>query len=262
MKKILFIASALLWFSIASASVKPSVAVDFSATLPSSFPLVYVYPESTSANVGENFTMSIVIYNLTDAYTPDPYKQTTIPLGNLYGLDIQFTWDPTVIKYVSHTLTMPVETYPTPIPPSPYAGIIHGYGAPANQTILIVKNVVNEAGNISGAADPSVRAWFVAATFFPATPFNGNGTVFTMTFTVLQSGISPLHIVDCTLADKNGVAIAKDSNGQWLNPPRDGIWVIPEFPSALIMPLFIAVSAIAVVLAKKRLSRKLPVIAR
>jgi len=192
----------------------------FSFELPTQYPLVYVYPEDVTVNVGDYFTISVVVYNLTDTRVQDPENPTQwIPLGNLYGFDIQFSWDPTIIKYVNHTVTVPVEDYPNPIPPSPYPGILH---TPTFETI----NIVNETGNIPYAADPRVRAWFAFVSIAPATPFNGNGTLFTMTFQAIKKGISPLEIVDCTLADKNAEPIAKHKcnqySGQWLIPPRSG----------------------------------------
>ena len=204
-----------------------------STELPSQYPLVYVYPELVTAEVGENITVSVVVYNLTDSLATDPDNpQSKVPLGNLYGFDIQFSWDPTVIKYVNHTVTTPVEKYPSPVPPSPYAGILHGFGAPSNESIYEFKNVVNETGNIPGAADPRVRAWFAYSTQLPATPFNGNGTIFTMTFQVLKQGESPLEIVYCILSDNSGKPIALGQSGTWLNPPRNGIFRTAGTPVA------------------------------
>jgi hypothetical protein len=206
--------------------VKPASSTE----LPSAYPLVYVYPESVKVNVSDYFTISVVVYNLTDAKVQDPENPTMwIPLGNLYGFDIQFSWDPTIIKYVNHTVTVPVEDYPNPIPPSPYPGILH-------KPTLEIYNMVDEAGNIPGAADPRVRAWFSFASIDPAVPFNGNGTLFTMTFQAIKNGVSPLEIVDCTLSDKNGEAIAKhkcnQKFGQWLNPPRNGEAIVGTSPKA------------------------------
>ena len=188
--------------------------------LPTQYPLVYVCPELVTANVGDYFTVSVVVYNLTDAYAPDPDNPlTTVPLGNLYGFDIQFSWDPTIIQYVNHTVTVTVEDYPDPVPPSPYPGVLH-------EPIIEVENLVNETGNIPGAVDPRVRAWFAYASMSPAEPYpiSGNGTLFTMTFKVLKKGESPLEIVDCTLADKDAKSIARGTAGTWLNPPRSGVF--------------------------------------
>ena len=204
--------------------VKPASSVE----LPSAYPLVYVYPESVSVDVGDYFTISVVVYNLTDAKVQDPENPTQwISLGNLYGFDIQFSWDPTVIKYVNHTVTVPVEDYPNPIPPSPYPGILY-------RPTLTIKEEVNEAGNIPGTKDPRVRAWFSFASRDPAAPFNGNGTLFTMTFQAIKNGISPLEIVDCTLADRDGYPIAQHKCnqyfGQWFNTPRNGKAIVGTPP--------------------------------
>jgi parallel beta-helix repeat protein len=122
---------------------------------------------------------------------------------------------------------VPVEDYPNPIPPSPYPGILH-------KPTLAIYNMVDEAGNIPGAADPRVRAWFAFVSMNPADPFNGNGTLFTMTFQAIKNGISPLEIVDCTLVDKNGFQIAKhmcsQKYGEWLNPPRNGEAIVGYTP--------------------------------
>ena len=194
-----------------------------SIELPTQYPLVYVYPGMVRAEVNETFTVSVIVYNLTDAPATDPDNpQTTVPLGNLYGFDIQLSWDPNIIKYVNHTITAPVETYPEPVPPSPYPGILHGYGT-NNQSVFEVMNIVDESGNLPGAVDPKVKAWFAYTTMLPATPFNGNGTILTMTFQLIKAGESPIEIVHCTLADKNGDQIACGSSGTWLNPPRNGV---------------------------------------
>lgn len=216
--------------------------------LPTKYPLVYVYPDFVTADVGEEFTISVIVYNLTNTLVHDPDNPITmIPLGNLYGFDIQFSWNPTIIQYVNYTnptikgykhpnVTAPIEKYPNPIPPSPYAGILHGFGAD-NKELMTVKNVVNETGNIPSAADPSVLAWFSYATAYPALPFNGNGTIFVMTFKVLKAGESPLKIEEVTLSDNNGVAIGRTNgnttvNAHWLNEPRSGIFRSSKVPVA------------------------------
>jgi len=184
--------------------------------LPTDYPLVHVYPEIVSADVGENFTMSVVVYNLTGTSMQDPDNPLArVPLGNFYGFDIEFTWDPTIIEYVSHTVTVPVEDYPDPISPSNYTGILH---AP----VLSVKEIVNETG----------RAWFAYTSMLPAEAFNGNGTLFTMTFNVIKEGESPLKIVDVSLSDVNGFSIGETSLGRWLNEPRSGVFRTTGAPVA------------------------------
>lgn len=207
------------------------------AELPSQYPLVYVYPEFASVPVGETFTISVVVYNLTNGYAQDPDNPPSrVPLGNLYGFDVQFSWDPMVIRYVNYTnadpaaggyhhpdVTTPVEKYPDPVPPSPYAGVLHGFGI-ENKEIWEMKNVVNETGNIPYASDPEVRAWFAYVSLLPAGSFNGNSTLFTMSFRVLKEGESPLEIVSVILASREGFPVAVGSQGTWLNEPRSGVF--------------------------------------
>jgi hypothetical protein len=237
--------------------------------MPSAYPLLYVNPSSLNGSVGDTFTISVNIFNLTDGTAPDPDNyMTNVPVGNLYGFDIQLSWNSSVIGYVNSTkdgtgfiasfgyvgylhpnVTVPVEKYPYPIPPSPYAGALHGYGE-GGQYVIEIVNAVDEAGNLPGAADPSVRAWFSFASVRPAAAFNGNCTLLTMTFKILAEGYSPISIVDATLADASGRPIMRGLEGTWLNAPRDGE-VIPEFPSLLILPMFMSTTLLAIIFTRK-----------
>jgi hypothetical protein len=105
------------------------------------------------------FTIAVVIENVTD----------------LYGFDIQFGWNTTYLKCIGHTTTVSVEDYPNPIPPSPYAGILHG-------DTMKLKDVVNENG--IPIAEPETMAWIGYSIVGPAFTFDGNGTVFIMSFRV------------------------------------------------------------------------------
>jgi hypothetical protein len=105
------------------------------------------------------FTIAVVIENVTD----------------LYGFDVQFGWNTTYLKYINRTVTVPVEDYPYPIPPSPYAGILHG-------DTMKLKDVVNENG--IPLAKPGTMAWIGYSIAGPAWTFDGNGTVFIMSFRV------------------------------------------------------------------------------
>jgi hypothetical protein len=138
----------------------------------SRYPVVYVFPRNVSASLDEVFTISVIGFNFTDKKDPD----TKVWLGNLYGFDIQFTWDPEVLQYVNHNVTVPAQDYPAPNPPSPYGGAL-------NEPFLEVKSIVNESGGIPDA-DPRTRAEFSYVSMDPAKPFNGNCTFFTMTFRV------------------------------------------------------------------------------
>lgn len=221
--RILRICVVLAFFLVSNiaVSIKPAVTATGSELpndypLLSDYPLLYVYPERVSADVGETFTISVVVFNLTDNIVPNPDWQQgepfNVPLGNLYGFDIQFTWDPTVLEYVNYTnpeptiggykhpnVTVPFEEYCDPIPPSNYTGILH-------EPFIEVVNVVNETHPIPDA-ELQTRAWFSYASMLPAEPFNGDGTFFTMTFEVLQLAESPLKFTNHVLGDVKGEAI-------------------------------------------------------
>jgi hypothetical protein len=82
----------------------------------------------------------------------------------LQGLDIVIDWDGTYLQYISHTVTIPVESFPAPNPPSPYAGIIHS-------PELALKNEF-----------PDASSYWVAYATLGGPDFAGNGTVFVMTW--------------------------------------------------------------------------------
>jgi hypothetical protein len=99
----------------------------------------------------ETFTVACVIEDVT----------------NLDGGDIQIVWDSTYLSYVSHTATVTVEDYPTPVAPGPHAGIIHS-------PKLQLKDEVN-------TSDPLPHYWWAFATL-GGPSFTGSGTAFNMTF--------------------------------------------------------------------------------
>jgi thermitase len=167
--------------------------------LPSDKPSIYVDPRIVTTSVGATFTISVEIFNLTDA---DLH-------GNLYGFDIEFTWDPNVLEYVSHTVTVPVEDNP--------GGILH-------EPILEIVDVVSQTGGFPGA-NPLTRAWFVYASMDPAVPFNNpeeSNTVFYMTFRVIGQGTTGLEFVSTTLADRDG--------GQIVHASLNGLVIVSELP--------------------------------
>ena len=105
---------------------------------------------------------------------------------NLSGLGVDISWDPTYLEYVTHTVTIPVEDYPTPISPSPYGGILH------TPEIKFADDVDSPQGTYS-----------VAYSTLGGSPFNGNGTVFIMTFSMRDYPSTfvdvNLHFEDCAL---------------------------------------------------------------
>jgi len=178
--------------------------VSSSGELPTYWPSVYFgngtaysYNETFTGEVGDVITVALVVSNLTDNVIVDPDNPLiTYPLGNLNGFDVQLSWDPTVLKYMDHTVTVPVEDYPNPIPPSPYAGILH-------EEAFELVNKVNETDAIPNA-EPGTMAWFAYTVMPGASVFNGNGAFFTMTFNVTKRGSSPLKLTNLLLSGEGG----------------------------------------------------------
>ena len=140
-----------------------------SSNLSSDGTLVYVNPEKITGNLNDIFTIDIVVFNVTD----------------LYGVDILFSWDPTILEYVSHTAKIPVEDYPD--------GILHEPG-------FIIKDDVDVTEG---------TYWLAYASMSPAEPFNGTGIAFNMTFRIVSlSGACILDIVAAELSDGGGNPIA------------------------------------------------------
>ncbi len=181
--------------------VRPQISQTLSSEeLPSNWPSVFfcngtVCNEPFTGEVGDTITIALVVFNLTDNVVPDPeIPEIMHPLGNLDGFDVQISWDPTILEYVNHTVTVPWEDYPNPVPPSPYAGILH-------EEAFKLKNVVDEADNIPNA-EPGTMAWFAYAIMPGAQVFNGNGTFFIMTFNVIKRGSSLLKLTNADLSGK------------------------------------------------------------
>jgi len=127
-------------------------------------PLVYVDPPLIlNLLPPQTFTVAIRVVNVSD----------------LYGVDIQFRWDPAILDYVSHVAKMPVEDYPE--------GILYEGGT---SLLWLVDEVDAPAGNYQVAA----------ASLAPAPSFNGTGTIFEITFQVIGIGTCLLELWSTDLA--------------------------------------------------------------
>jgi len=133
--------------------------------------LVYVDPPSVEDLFPPStFTIAVKIVNVS----------------LLYGFDIQFAWNPSLLDYVSHTVKVPKNSYPD--------GVLYN-------PILPIKNEV----------DPDAGTYWIAyASMLPAPSFNGSGTVFEMTFQVKGTGRCVLEITACDLSNIFGQPIPRD----------------------------------------------------
>ena len=185
--------------AISTIPIRPAIV---SAVLEHDMPVVFVDPPEAVADIGETFTIGVKVFNLSENfYTTsavrwdegdplppyEPYNwRTNMSLGYLYGIDMRFNWDPTVLDYVGHTATIPTDDYPD--------GILNG------------PDIVMVTDNVDAVAGTYVLS---VACNAPAPSFNlpdGNATAFTMTFTVLKNGRCDFNFSNVDLAlDKIGV---------------------------------------------------------
>jgi hypothetical protein len=193
-----------------------------SLKLPTDMPYVFVYPQTIVAEPGQNITITVGVYNLSDnVYSSfqewnigqplPPYDKDGIyryPMGYLVGFDITFSWDPNILEYKNRTVTVPYETYPNPIPPLNFTGALHS-------PIQPVKDDLNAV----------LGTYRLANAHMGLNYFNGNGTLFKMTLRVKKEGGSPLTLSNSLLAaPPNSALIEKiyDSPGHIPNQVRSG----------------------------------------
>ena len=164
-------------------------------TTPTSLPRVYVDPSNITDPAiapSENFTIEVKISNVTE----------------LYGFDIQLSWNTSMLNYTSHLVKIPVETYPD--------GVLH-------QPILQVKNEVNA----------STGTYIIVYSSLQAPSFNGSGIVFEMTFTVLGYGECALDISNSDLSNRKGQPIEHTVEDGYFNNAYYDVAVSSIVPSAL-----------------------------
>lgn len=165
-------------------------------SIQASLPVVYVDPLSTvdpSIVPGENFTLGVKISNVS----------------GLGGLDIQLSWNTSILNYTSHLVKIPVEDYPD--------GVLH-------RPIIEVADLVNEAAG----------TYEVGFATLGGPPFNGSGTVFEMTFKVVGFGECVLDIFESDLANFEGKPIIHTvEDGHFSNVLYD-VAITDVVPSSVI----------------------------
>jgi len=156
-------------------------------------------------------TVFVYPFNITDP-TLTPPKEFTIEVKmwnvtNLYGIDIQMSWNASLLNYTSHTVKIPVEKYPD--------GVLHEPG------LLIKDEVDEEAG----------KYWLGYSSMLPAEAFNGSGTVFNMTFRVIGFGKCHLDIYSSSLADMDGIPIEHKAEDGYFDNTFYDVAIIEVEPS-------------------------------
>jgi len=118
--------------------------------------------------IGHNFTALINITNVE----------------NLYGLDLRLQWNATLLDYVNHTATIPIESH--------IGGVLH-------EPVFEFKNEVNETNG---------TYWVAYTSSSPAPPFSGSGSVFEITFQAIAGGNCSLTVFGSELSDFDGNPIS------------------------------------------------------
>jgi hypothetical protein len=147
--------------------------------------------------------INVAVYNLTNTFYPTddewspgqplgtyitgPVARYNYTLGNLYGFDIQISWNPAVLSYTSHVKTVPRGTTPQPFRSK---GIL-------NSPVLLANDDVD-------AVAGTYRIGYTSNA--PAASFNAPedaANVFSMTFAVLGAGDYGLSFDSINLAVDN-----------------------------------------------------------
>lgn len=149
--------------------------------------------------------------NITDP-TLTPPKEFTVEIKlwnvtNLYGIDIQMSWNASLLNYTHHTVKIPVEKYSD--------GILHEPG------MNIKDEVDREAGTY----------WLSYSSMYPAEPFNGSGIVFDVTFKVIGLGKCYLNIYSSDLADADGWPIEHKTEDGYFDNTFYDVAIIDVKPS-------------------------------
>ncbi|MCW4005497.1 MAG: cohesin domain-containing protein [Candidatus Bathyarchaeota archaeon] len=177
-------------------------------------PTVAVVPSQNTAQIGESLTVNITLTNVE----------------NLYGLDIAFSWNSSVLQLIDSQALLGVETYPE--------GVLH------EPVLIIVEDVSQETGQYQ----------LVAISQATAQPFSGSGTIATFTFNVTSTGHTTLT-VQSTLADyPEPDQVSEPIAHARINATINA--VIPEFPSTIILAALIAAVTATLLLHKQHQTKK------
>lgn len=149
---------------------------------PTQTTVLSVEPSVISEPVGTTFSINI---GLTD-------------IEDLFGLAIEFQWNPAILDYVNHLVHIPAEDYQD--------GVLWGG----------ILWLVDNADATAGFYELGVSSFG-----FPSPPsFNGSGIVFDMTFYVLAEGVSGLDFILDDLSRPWGGSIEHQTiNGTFDNRP-------------------------------------------
>jgi len=150
-------------------------------------PVVYIDPPYVEKDKDQTLTISLKVANLTSKVIPLPeVPETNASLGNLFGFELKLSWDPTILQYISHIVTIPVEDYPEGVLNEPV------YELPTTKLDITAGTYCIAYSSMAPYAEP----------------FNNPGassSVFNMTFKVLKKGGCLLRLTDTELSNPGNI---------------------------------------------------------
>jgi len=177
--------------------------------------VVKVEPHSSSASVGETFTINI----------------TVLDVQNLYGLEVALYWNASVLRVVSIDLRLGVESHSD--------GVLH---ESPSAIFVAENNVTQEQGKYRLAATSTA----------PAPSFNGSGNMVRITFNLTNSGSSKLDLEtqlwDYPPPNQPSSPIEHVTIDGFFG-------VIPEFPNIIILFIFMVIAIFVIIFSKKILQK-------
>jgi hypothetical protein len=141
---------------------------------------------------GQQFTINVTINNVT----------------NLYGFDLEFKWNTSYLAYVNRSVYVPNNAS------SPY-GVLWS-------PVLQIEDQVNTTAG---------TYWIAYASMYPASSFNGSGTVFNMTFRILHHPQQPEPNASIAL-DLNSTDLSNNIGDPIPHTSEDGIVKLYALPGA------------------------------
>lgn len=177
-----------------------------------------------------------------EASTSQPHLGDTLTVNikvsdaqNLFGVDVTLNWNPSVLKLVSATPQLGVESHS--------GGVLH------ESSSYPIEIVNNDASQTSG------QYHLLATSTGSVTPsFSGSGTIATVTFNVTSIGSAGLTLEDVELSelatDRNVNLVTPSTSVDSVNP------VIPEFPIATIIVLLVVLVTATVAISTKLLKNR------
>jgi hypothetical protein len=181
---------------------------------------VKVQPSNSAPSVGTTFTVDITISNAK----------------NLYGVDVQLSWNKDILRITDESSQLGVESHP--------GGVLH-------QNIYVA---------LDSMSQQTGTYQLVATSEGSAAAFTGNGKIVTLTFSVLNAGHSELTL-ETELADKPvppdpANLITHTDLSSSVNP------VVPEFSTVFALVVFLILATGALVFSKKRIKKNVALTVR